>query len=146
MIILVLVCDFSFLCCSIYFYNIFLSFILISQLFFIWSSSQKEFQFVSVAMLQIDNKIIYLSIYVGLSFSNLLLLIFLFIIDFFSFLMPVFLLLNCVENPMVGVARILPPYFLHVVKGVLKGWSNESGKPLLCLVSYKRRGSEGREE
>ena len=37
----------------------------------------------------------------------------------------------------VGATIILPPYFLWIIKDNQNGWSNKSGKPCLCLLSYE---------
>ena len=38
---------------------------------------------------------------------------------------------------------MLPPCSLEVVKDNHKGWSDESGKPLLCTLSYEKTSYRG---
>ena len=45
-------------------------------------------------------------------------------------------------NPVVEAESILPLYSMQVVKGYKKGWSEGSGKPLLCILSYEKTGTE----
>ena len=46
------------------------------------------------------------------------------------------------HSPVVGTARILPPYSLRIIKDDTKGWSKGSGKPFLCIFSMKKQGTE----
>ena len=50
------------------------------------------------------------------------------------------------STSMVVAGRLLPSYSLRLVKDNQKGRSEVSGKPLLCILSYKETGYRGEGE